>query len=812
MRAIKKFTGALCALALCLQSAFAVLPAAAEQTSAHTDSGVAVVSLDNNDDYLEQLEEKVLGGIDEKYLEGIDVNDDPSYIKFAKNQQQVGVTDFSSLVTHQDKFSGFNKLYGIDVSVYNGDIDFNKVKAEGYQFVIVRAGARGYGSAGTMIEDSRFEEHVDNAHKAGLMVGAYYYTQAVNKTEVKQEVDATLKKIGSRKLEMPVYFDIEPAYDWDGNPGRLVAANLSKAQKAELCKYFCQLINNAGYDSGVTSCKSWFEWEIDMSKIENSYDVWLAHYTTSTNYASDYNMWQFNSTRKVNGVYSSCTDQDVRYVNDIKPSGLHNLKVATGSSNVVLRWDATINTKGYIIYKQDSAGNSVKVASTTATTYTCPRENADYKYYVRSYNYVDGQYYYSDNSNVVYVSSKEIKNLKASGITSTAITLKWDAVTGAPGYCVFMDDKYVGYTNTNSYLIQNLAPSTKHKFKVSAYFNKDSNKAFNTNSVLCGYSAAYYATTLTAETAIDPSTPTTALAGKDRYTTAVLISQKSFPDGANTVVIASGDSYADALVAAPLASSYNAPVLLTGKDIITTATLNEIKRLGAKNAYIIGGEGVVTKAVDKTLEAKGLNVFRVFSSYANDRFGTSVYVSANMDIKRGSAPTDVFIAYSQGYADTIAVASIAALKKAPILYINKSGVLDGATKYYLNQIKDSVKNIYIIGGTGVIGPNAEATLKEYGTVKRIAGANRYETCLAVNKTFASLLTGKSVCITTGLNYPDALSGGVLAAKNKAPVVIADGALSTSQKSYLSGRAPTMIYTFGGCGASVSAIQSAINSK
>lgn len=935
MKAIKKFTGALCALALCLQSAFAALPAAAEQASAHTDSGVAVVSLDNNDDYLEQLEDKVLGGIDEKYLEGIDVNDDPSYIKFAKNQQQVGVTDFSSLITHQDRFSGFNKLYGIDVSVYNGDIDFEKVKAEGYQFVIVRAGARGYGSAGTMIEDSRFEEHVDNAHKAGLMVGAYYYTQAVNKTEVKQEVNATLKKIGSRKLEMPVYFDIEPAYDWDGNPGRLVAANLSKAQKAELCKYFCQLINDAGYDSGVTSCKSWFEWEIDMSKIENSYDVWLAHYTTSTNYASDYNMWQFNSTRKVNGVYSSCTDQDVRYVNDIMPSGAQKLRVSTSANTVVLNWDATINTKGYIVYRQDSAGNTIKLATTTATTYTCPRENADYKYYLRSYNYVGGEYYYSGLSNIVTVTSKEIKNLKASGITPSTIPLKWDAVTGASGYCIYMDDKFAGYSLVNSFTVDGLAPSTQHKFKVSAYFNKDGSRAYCSDSVLCGYSAAYYAATTKPDTSLivkgikttavyqtsitiswnavngasgyciymddkyrgycfatsytlsglaagtqhkikvsayfnngvggkvynsasvlggysdafyattlsangssasgggsgtttptNPTTPTTPtnpttptvttpiteLTGRDRYATAVLVSQKSFPNGANTVVIASGASYADALVAAPLASSYNAPVLLTSKDVITETTLKEIQRLGAKSAYIIGGDGVVSRTVDNALKAKGLSVYRVYSSYANDRYGTSVYVSANMDIERGSAPTDVFIAYSQGYADTLAVTGVAALKKAPILYMNKSGVLDGATKYYLEQIKDSVKNVYIIGGTGVIDSKAESVLSAYGTVKRIAGANRYETCLAVNKAFASLLTGKSVCVTTGQDYPDALSGGVLAAKNKAPVVLADGELSASQKSYLSGRAPTMIYTFGGCGASVSVIQSAINSK
>ena len=190
MSIIKKLTGVVCALALCVQTASAVFAQQA-QTGMHTDSGVAVASLDAQVD------------VDAKYLEGVDVNDDPSYIKFMKNQQKVGVTDFTSLVTHQAKFNSFNKIYGIDVSVYNGDIDFEKVKAEGYSFVIVRAGARGYGSAGKMIEDSRFEEHVDNAHKAGLMVGAYYYTQAVNKAEVKQ-----LKKVSGQNVKKLKIFQV----------------------------------------------------------------------------------------------------------------------------------------------------------------------------------------------------------------------------------------------------------------------------------------------------------------------------------------------------------------------------------------------------------------------------------------------------------------------------------------------------------------------------------------------------------------------------------------------------------------------------
>ena len=704
MSIIKKLTGAVCALALCVQTASAVFAQQA-QTGMHTDSGVAVASLDAQVD------------VDAKYLEGIDVNDDPSYIKFMKNQQKVGVTDFTSLVTHQAKFNSFNKIYGIDVSVYNGDIDFEKVKAEGYSFVIVRAGARGYGSAGKMIEDSRFEEHVDNAHKAGLMVGAYYYTQAVNKAEVKQEVDVTLRKIGSRKLEMPVYFDIEPAYDWNGAPGRLVAANLSKAQKADLCKYFCDLINNAGYQSGVTSCKSWFEWEIDMSSLEKQYDVWLAHYTNSTNYASDYNMWQFNSTRKVNGVYSNYTDQDVRYIEMTKPSGALKITASASGTNVVLKWDAIANTKGYTVYKKDVNGTINKISTVTGTTLTVTREQTDTYYYVQGYNYTGGSYYYSDLSN------------------------------GA---------KVAGLSVTNA--------------------------------------------------------DVTKLAGSNRYATAALVSKQCFPSISNTVILAAGDSYADSLVSAPLANAFNAPVLLTYKDMLPDATVKEMSRLGAAKAYLIGGEGVISKKVEDQLKAKGITPLRIHSSYVPDRYGTAVYVSANMDIARGKAPTDVFIAYANGYADTLAVSSIAAMKNAPILYINGSGLLDGSTKYYLDSIKGTLKNIYIIGGTGVISSKAESTLAPYGTVKRLAGSNRYETCVAVNNYFSSILSGKSVCLTTGQNYPDALSGGVLAAKNKAPMMIVDSALSANQKSYLNAKAPSLFYTLGGDSINMNIVQLAVNGK
>ena len=793
MSILKRLTGTVCALALCIQGASAAFAA---QVGMHTESGVAVVSID----------------VDDKYLEDIDVNDDPSYIKFVKNQQTVGTTDFNSLVTHQARFNAFNKTYGIDVSLYNGDIDFNKVKAEGYSFVIVRAGARGYGYAGKMIEDSRFEEFVDNAHKAGLMVGAYYYTQAINKAEVKQEAEVTLRKIAGRKLEMPVYFDIEPAYDWSGRPGRLVAAKLSKDKKAELCEYFCDLINEAGYDSGVTSCKSWFLNEINMSRLENKYDIWLAHYTKSTDYVNDYNMWQFNSTRKVNGVTSSCTDQDVRYTDLTKPTGSQQLTVSADNNNVVLKWDATGNTKGYNIYKLDTSGKAVKVGSTGKLTYTCKREDTQAQYYVQPYNVYDGKTYYSGVSNTVTVTAKKVSGLKAESLTKSSVTLGWTETTGASGYCVYMDDKFIGTSKKASYALTGLQENSAHSFKVCAFFNSDASGKLTEKSELWAFSNAYSVTLKDLITDMS-SIKTTPFVGSNRYETAILVSKQCYPKTTKNVVLVSGETYADALVAAPMASSFDAPILLTPKSALNDATLKEIQRLNAKTVYIVGGEGAVSKNVETTLTSKGFTVKRVYSSTVRNRYGTAVYVAANIDISRGGeGPTDVFIASANGYADTLCIGNIASVKNAPILYINQQGTLDGATKYYLNGVKDKIKNVYIIGGTGVVGKQAETELAQYGTVKRIAGANRYETCLEVNKYFAGELTGKGLCVTTGMNYPDALSGGVFAGIQKTPILLADSKLSNNQKDYLQKLAPPQVCTLGGSGIDTELVKSAICGK
>lgn len=797
MKLLRKITSTICALALCVQASAAV---SAQQLGVHTDSGVAVASVDADVPCL-------------SYLKDVAVNDDPSYIKFVRNQQLVGMTDFSSLVTHQERFNSFNKIYGIDVSQFNGEIDFTKVKKEGYQFVIVRAGARGYGQSGMMISDTDFEKNIDNAKKAGLMVGVYYYTQAITKQEVKQEADFCIKKIAGRKLDLPVYFDIEPAYDWTGLPGRLVAAKFSKAKKAELCQYFCDLIQQAGYVGGITSCKSWFDNEIEMSVLENKYDIWLAHYTENTNYSSSYNMWQFASTRKIEGVQSNCTDQDVRYIDTVRPVGYLKLSAKALSDTVILNWNAVSNVDGYIIYKKDASGKAVKIAQTKNLSYTIQRSDSNAMYYVQAFNTVDSKTYYSGNSNTVSVSGAKVTGIKTLSTTESSVSLSWNAVTGAAGYVVYIANggktTLAGTTNSTNLTVSGLSRNVEYTFTVYPYYNADGSKQFKQ-----GVSAtAKNADPFKASTVRDVKVNSVELVGYDRYETAALISKQTFPKGTNTVVLATGERYEDALVAAPMARAYNAPVLLTSKNDLRAYTQAEIKRLGAKKVYVVGGTDRLSGNIDKALESMGCEVRRVFSSFTNDDFGTAVYVSANMDIVRGSTPTEVFISTVECYADMLSIAGIAAAKNAPVLYIASNGIIDGATKFYLNSIRSGLKNVYIIGGTEAIGATADKMLKEYCTnVTRIGGKNRYETCVMVNKYFDSVLTGSSLCVTTGAEFPDAMAGGAFAAVNKAPVFIADRVLSDTQKQYLKAKNPLKLYRLGGRGLDSTAFINAINGR
>ena len=311
---------------------------------------------------------------------------------------------------------------------------------------------------------------------------------------------------------------------------------------------------------------------------------------------------------------------------------------------------------------------------------------------------------------------------------------------------------------------------------------------------------------------------TTRLSGSDRFATAAEISKASFTK-ADTVILTFGYSFADALAGVPLATKLNAPILLTEKDTLPKATLAEIKRLGAKKVIILGGTTAVSEKVEKALANKKLTTERIAG---NTRFATATAIAEKLNKK----PTDVFFVYGLNFADAMSVSTVAAIKNAPIIYLTKEGKLDADTAAYLAKLKKtgSVKNAYVIGGEAVISNDmASQAAKALGLKKatRVAGDNRFLTSVEVNKKFADVLKGDKICVATGMNFPDALAGGVYAAKNKAPLFLINGNEKTpnllaEQKSFLKAKNPHDITIFGGTGAvsdsAVKAITDTITEK
>ena len=293
----------------------------------------------------------------------------------------------------------------------------------------------------------------------------------------------------------------------------------------------------------------------------------------------------------------------------------------------------------------------------------------------------------------------------------------------------------------------------------------------------------------------DPDIPER-MSGRNRQGTAVAISKAAFPDGAENIVIASGDSYPDALAGGPLAYLLDAPILLVCKSNPDRETLDEITRLGAKHAYILGGIGAVGKNVEEILTSKGLTVERIAGP---SRYETSIAVANKMDEIRGGKPKVVFFVFSNNYPDALSTSNVAAIIGAPIMYIEGSGKMRDPVRKYMDSC-GKVELSVIIGGQALISSNADNSLKRYGEVERLFGSNRYETNVQINAAFSEILSGDSMCVACGTNYPDALSGSVLAAASHAPLLLVQGnSISKLQQDYVYWKTPLNVFAFGGTG-------------
>ncbi|MCM1568393.1 MAG: glycoside hydrolase family 25 protein [Roseburia sp.] len=184
---------------------------------------------------------------------------------------------------------------GIDVSKFQGRIDWDKVAADGVEFAIIRVGYRGYGENGTLAEDETFEANIKGALAAGIRTGVYFYSQALNEEELMEEAQLVLEKIAPYEITGPVVYDVEKT----AGDGRM--NSLSVEERTRLTKLFCETMKEAGYRPMIYHNMEMALLMLDLTQLKE-YDKWFAYYNPELYYPYEYTMWQYTDKGTVNGI------------------------------------------------------------------------------------------------------------------------------------------------------------------------------------------------------------------------------------------------------------------------------------------------------------------------------------------------------------------------------------------------------------------------------------------------------------------------------------------------------------------------------
>ncbi len=186
---------------------------------------------------------------------------------------------------------------GIDVSSFQGDIDWDAVASDGIDFAIIRVGLRGYGVAGSLHEDEKAIENIQGAAKAGLKVGVYFYSQAITVNEAAEEASLVLRIIEKQPVTGPVVFD------WENEPGlNMRTDNLDSRTLTDCAVTFCEIVRKAGYTPAVYFNLTDAYVRYNLDEIKN-YIFWFAqHEGTYPAFYYEYNIWQYSDSGKVKGI------------------------------------------------------------------------------------------------------------------------------------------------------------------------------------------------------------------------------------------------------------------------------------------------------------------------------------------------------------------------------------------------------------------------------------------------------------------------------------------------------------------------------
>ena len=267
----------------------------------------------------QDIEYRVLDNIEYLMLTEDDI--DPSKEDKAVNGAE---EDADGSENTQMQFASGSAKLGIDVSKWNQEIDWEAVKEEGVEFAIIRCGYRG-ASSGALVIDPRYEENIQGAIDAGIPVGVYFFTQALDEVEAVEEASMVIRLIEAYDVDYTVFLDSESA----GGNGR--ADGLTATERTAAHKAFLETVSAAGYETGVYASRNWLYDRINITDL-SEYKTWLAEYAEVPAYEGYYDMWQYTSKGKVNGI-STNVDLNLCYMNI--DTSINHARGAAGYSGVV---------------------------------------------------------------------------------------------------------------------------------------------------------------------------------------------------------------------------------------------------------------------------------------------------------------------------------------------------------------------------------------------------------------------------------------------------------------------------------------------
>ena len=458
----------------------------------------------------------------------------------------------------------------------------------------------------------------------------------------------------------------------------------------------------------------------------------------------------------------------------------------TETGGIRLDWDYVQGADGYRVYRATSENGTFTELTKSAQTgsrFTNSSVTAGQVYYYKVRAVSNSSSDYAESTVVSQMATMRQPVVTATTNTDGKPVLSWSSINGADRYLVYRDTEQNGDFSSSPYRVNGTTFTNTSTTIGTTYYYK-------VEAVSDEYSNANSMSNVVSVTCVEPDKTigVDRYSGDNRYETAFAVAdelkQLQGVSEFQNIIVAYGNDYADALGGSYLAKVKNAPIL-----VINSRTESYVKDYIDENVqaggtvYLLGGEGVVSRAFENSLT--GYNVVRLGGS---NRYETNMNILREAGVSSGD---EVLVCSATSFADSLSASAVG----KPILLVNRT-----LYQEQIDLLEDlGCDSFYLIGGTGAVTNTVENQLEQIGSVERVAGANRYETSMAIAEKFFA--NGSStVVIASGNDYPDGLTGGPLAMALDAPLFLVNDRNTNYAEEYAHAADVDMLTVVGGTGA------------